>query len=100
MNIENENKNIANDQSKGMMNAKGTQQDREAQPSAGTETDFQQLGKVASDRPDPGRHHGVFTGPGQENLRQYGEHHYESVDGQSKDLHKDQKERNTNDQRN
>lgn len=72
MNTHNENKNTAN------------------------QTDFQQLGKVGSDNPEPGRHHGVFTGPGEQNLRQYGEHHYIDV---SKDQEHGDPQRSHQDQR-
>jgi hypothetical protein len=90
MDFQDENKNTANesigpdfDQSKGMMGMKGKQQ-------FGGQTGFAQQGKVNSDNPEPGTHHGVFPAPGQHNLRQYGEHHWDIQGGRPKDLHKDQ----------
>jgi hypothetical protein len=88
MDIQDENKNTANesigpdfDQSKGMMGMKGNQ--------LSGQTYFQPHGKVSSDNPEPGTHHGVFPTPGQENVRQFGEHHYDIQGGRPKDLYKD-----------
>jgi hypothetical protein len=102
MDLQDENKNIANVStgpdlglSKGMMGMKGNQQGGGVQPPVDHghgQTDFQRQGKVSSDNPEPGTHHGVFPTPGQENDRQFGEHHYDIQGGRPKDLHKDQEQ--------